>query len=219
MIRVRAVLTVLLLPAMAVTGEAYGQFPVKTDAGGVSLETFAYEMLIAEVAGQQGNASLSARAYVDLSKRTRDPRVAQRATEIALYARMNGLAIEAAQVWHDSDQSSVRALQALAGLLVSAERFDEALPYVRKLAAANPTEAFTQLDRSVARSQDKVAALNLVRKLADGFPALPEAHLGVAQAAQRAGERELALQEVRRALYLRSNWDAANKLEREILER
>ena len=41
---------------------------------------------------------LAAQAYVDLAKKTRDPRVAKRATEIALYARMGDLATESARV-------------------------------------------------------------------------------------------------------------------------
>src|SRR5262249_52757430 len=66
-------------------------------------ENLLYEYLLAEIAGQRGNAALSAQAYVDLAKRTRDPRIARRATEIALYARMNNAAIEAATVWHEAD--------------------------------------------------------------------------------------------------------------------
>ncbi len=52
-------------------------------------ERLLYEMLLAEIAAQRGNVALSAQAYGDLAKRTRDPRIARRATEIALYARMN----------------------------------------------------------------------------------------------------------------------------------
>jgi hypothetical protein len=49
-----------------------------------------YEFLIAEIAGQRGNLGLSAQAYADLAKRTRDPRVAERATEMAPRACSSG---------------------------------------------------------------------------------------------------------------------------------
>src|SRR5262245_9320035 len=62
-------------------------------------ETVLYEFLLAEIATQRGNVALAAQAYVDLAKRTRDPRIARRAAEVALYARINNAAIEAAQVW------------------------------------------------------------------------------------------------------------------------
>ena len=116
-------------------------------------ETLLYEFLLAEVAGQRGNVALSAQAYVDLAKRTRDPRIARRATEVALYARMNNAAVEAATVWHETEPGSTRPLQALAGLLVAAGRYDEALPSLKKLLAGSandPASGFTQLTRTLA---------------------------------------------------------------------
>src|SRR6267378_2990309 len=71
-------------------------------------ENLLYEFLLAEIAGQRGNVALSAQAYVDLAKRTRDPRIARRATEVALYARMNNAAVEAATVWHETEPVSPR---------------------------------------------------------------------------------------------------------------
>src|SRR5207253_10566921 len=71
-------------------------------------ENLLYEFLLAEIAIQRGNAALSAQAYVDLAKRTRDPRIARRATEVALYARMNNAAIESATIWHETEPGSTR---------------------------------------------------------------------------------------------------------------
>src|SRR6266571_2100693 len=65
-----------------------------SDPTGFLLVPFGALRLLAEIAGQRGNLGLSAQAYVDLAKRTRDPRIARRATEVALYARMNGAAID-----------------------------------------------------------------------------------------------------------------------------
>src|SRR5882672_6666004 len=116
-------------------------------------ETVLYEFLLAEIATQRGNVGLAAQAYVDLAKRTRDPRIARRAAEVALYARMNGAAIEAAQVWQEADPQSVRARQALAGLLLNAGRYDEALPHLKRMLAegdTKPAESFAQLNRAIA---------------------------------------------------------------------
>src|SRR6267143_7189525 len=156
-------------------------------------ESMLYEFLLAEIAIQRGNAALSAQAYVDLAKRTRDPRIARRATEVAaLYARMNNAAIDAATVWHETEPGSARALEALAGLLVAAGRYDEALPNLKKLltgsSANDPANGFTQLTRTLANAQDKQAALKLVRSLAADYPKLAEAHFAVARAAVNAGD-------------------------------
>jgi len=181
-----------------------------------------YEFLIAEIASQRGNAALSAQAYVDLARRTRDPRIARRATEIALYARMNNTAIDAANIWHETEPGSTRALQALSGLLVAVGRYGEALPNLKKLLASpgtDPAIGFTQLTRTLANAQDKQAALKLVRSLAADYPALPQAHYAVAQAAANAGEDRAALEEARKAGQLRPDWEAAVLLEAQLLQK
>ena len=186
-------------------------------------ETLLYEFLLAEIAIQRGNAALSAQAYVDLAKRTRDPRIARRATEVAaLYARMNNAAIDAATVWHETEPGSTRALEALAGLLVAAGRYDEALPNLKKLltgAANDPANGFTQLTRTLANAQDKQAALKLVRSLAADYPKLAEAHFAVARAAVNAGDERVALEETRKAGQLRPDWEAAVLLEAQVLQK
>src|SRR5713226_7317668 len=181
-----------------------------------------YEFLLAEIAGQRGNTALSAQAYVDLAKRTRDPRIARRATEVALYARMNNAAIDAATLWHETEPGSTRPLQALAGLLVAAGRYDEALPNLKKLltgAANDPANGFTQLTRTLANAQDKQAALKLVRSLAADYPTLAEAHFAVARAAVNAGDERVALEETRKAGQLRPDWEAAVLLEAQLLQK
>ncbi len=185
-------------------------------------ENLLYEFLLAEIAGQRGNVGLSAQAYVDLAKRTRDPRIARRATEVALYARMHNAAIDAAKIWYETDVDSTRPLQALAGLLVAGGRYSEALPYLKKLLAgstAGPANGFTQLTRTLANAQDKRAALKLVQDLAADHPKLAQAHLTVAQAAANAGEDPLAIEEARKARQLRPDWETAVLLEAQLLQK
>jgi tetratricopeptide (TPR) repeat protein len=185
-------------------------------------ENLLYEYLLAEIAGQRGNVALSAQAYVDLAKRTRDPRIARRATEIALYARMNNAAIEAATIWHDADPTSTRALQALAGMLVSVGRYDEALPRLKELLAGSASDTasgFTQLTRTLNNAQDKGAALRLTQNLAADYPKLPESHYAVARVALSAGDDRVALDEVRTARQLRPDWEAAALLEAQIVQK
>jgi tetratricopeptide (TPR) repeat protein len=185
-------------------------------------ETVLYEFLLAEIATQRGNVGLAAQAYVDLAKRTRDPRIARRATEVAMYARMTNAAVEAAQVWQETEPQSTRARQALAGLLINAGRYDEALPHFEKLlaeGAAKPPETFAQLGRALANAQDKKSALKLVRTLAQRYPRVPQAHFAVAQTAAATGEDDLAFAEIRQAQALRPDWESAVLFEAQLLQR
>ena len=185
-------------------------------------EAVLYEYLLAEIAGQRGSVGLSAQAYADLAKRTRDPRIARRATEVALYARMPTAAIDAAKIWYETEPSSMQALQALVSLLINTKRHEEALPYLQKLLAAegdNAGDGFLQLSRLLANSQDKALTLKLVQQLAQPYPKLAQAHFAVGQAAAAAEQRELALAEVRVASKLRPDWELAALLEAQLLQR
>ena len=185
-------------------------------------EAMLYEYLIAEIAGQRGSIGLSAQAYADLARRSRDPRIARRATEVALYARMPNAAIDAAKIWYETEPSSMQALQTLVSLLINAKRHEEALPYLQQLLAAggdNASDGFLQLSRLLGNSQDKGLTLKLVQQLAQPYARLAQAHFAVAQAAVAAEQWELALAEVRVASKLKPDWELAALLEARLLQR
>ena len=183
-------------------------------------EAVLYEYLLAEIAGQRGSVGLSAQAYADLARRTRDPRIARRATEVALYARMPAAAIEAARIWYETEPSSMQALQTLTNLLINSKRQDEALPYLQKLIDGDASgEVFLRLGRLLANNQDKVLTLALVQQLAGPHPKAAQARFAVAQAASTAEQYDLALVEVRAAARLKQDWDLPVLLEAQLLQR
>ena len=185
-------------------------------------EPVLYEMLLGEIALQRGDAALAAQTFADLAQRTRDPRVARRAVEIANIARTPQFALQAARVWHEADPASVQALQTVAALLVRERRVEEAEPYLAKLLARDGDAAangFLQLGRLLAGNPDKQANLRLVRTLAERHPDLPQARLAVAQAALAANDEATALAETRRAAAMRPGWEPAAIYEAQILQR
>src|SRR5712691_6395813 len=158
-----------------------------------------YEFLLGEIALQRGDAALAAQTYLDLAKRTRDPRVARRA-------------IEAAKTWQEIEPGSPQALQVVAALLVSAKRVDEAEPYLVKLLTAEGVSlenGFMQLNRLLSGNPDKASNLRVVKNLDAPYPQLAQAHFAVAQAAFAAGEDAAAIASIRRAQALRPEWETA----------
>ena len=185
-------------------------------------EPMLYEFLLGEIALQRGDHGLAAQTFLDLARRTRDPRVARRAVEVANQARMPALALEAARTWQELDPSSPQTLQVLSALLIANRRGEEALPYLEKLLAAegvNLENGFMQLNRMLAASPDKAANLRVVRRLVDKHPLLPQAHFALAQAASAAGDEAAAVAAVRRAAALRPDWELAALLEAQIVQR
>jgi tetratricopeptide (TPR) repeat protein len=185
-------------------------------------EPVLYEFLLGEIALQRGDTRLAAQTFLDLAKRTRDPRVARRAVEIANQARVPQLALEAAKTWYELEPGSSHALQVVAAVLIANKKVEEALPYLEKLLASsgvNLESGFMQLNRLLAGNPDKAANLRVVRKLASRHPQLAQAHFAVAQAAAAAGDDTAALDAVRRAGALRPEWELAALLEAQIVQK
>jgi len=221
----RSVKCLLAAAALAVTAlAACAQVPrgqskdIKEDLNEPTL----YEFLLGEIALQRGDAQLAAQTYLDLAKRTRDPRVARRAVEVASQARLADLAIDAAKLWQELEPTSPQALQITAALLVGAKRVEEAEPYLEKLLVSegvNLENGFMQLNRLIAGNPDKAANSRLVRKLAAKYPQLPQAHYAVGQAALTANEDDAALASSRRAQELKPEWEPAVMLEAQALQK
>ncbi len=207
------------------------------DGTGLTADVF-YRLLLGDVALQRGETSLAARAYYEAARDTRDPRIARRATEVALAARMRGLAQESATLWANLDPTAERPKQVLAAL--AAGGAGRAVPdggldsEVRQklekviadaaLTERGAGEIFLQLNRFFGEAQDRRQVYELVRELARPYPNSPEAHFAVSLAAFNGGVPEsngdnTALVEIDRALALKPDWERGALLRAEIVAR
>src|SRR5882724_304514 len=171
-----------------------------------------YKFLLAEIAGQRGSYQVAAQAYLELARSTRDPRIARRATELALYGRQTEIALEAAKIWLAAEKGSTAARQTLVALFVTANNLQAARPLLEEILASESTNvgpSLMQLHALVAKHPDKNAVLTLVSDLVKPYRQLPEAHFAVAQAALAANKYDAALVEIREALRIRPDWEAA----------
>lgn len=185
-------------------------------------EQLMFKIVLAEVAVQRGQMQVAVPAYLDLARETSDPRLAQRATEVAWNARFVDSAIEAAGIWLQADPQSQQARQVLAALLVNQAQLASALPHLEKWLQAdeaNAGQSFLQITSLLARHKDKKAVLELMQGLARAYSGVPEARFAVAQAAWNAENIELALSETRAALALRPDWELAALFQAQVLQR
>lgn len=181
-----------------------------------------YQFLVAEIAGQRGELGIATEAYLDLAKVTRDPRIAKRATEVALYAQQAAAARSAASLWLDVQPDSLSAQKSLTALLVNDGKLNEARPLLEKLISAegdNAGAGFMHLDVLLTRQKDKMAALALVKSLAKPYPDLAEAHFAIAQAAANAVRYGEALDEIKAAAQLKPGWEPAALLQFQLIGR
>lgn len=171
-----------------------------------------YQFLIAEIAGARGNIGLAIEAYRDLARTTRDPRVAQRAAQVAIFARRLDVALEVARLWAELDPDSPQAKQMVTTLMSASLRPEDLAQHLsRQLSAEgiNLPLALLQLNRALARIQDKRQVLRIVEQVTTPYLGVAEAHFARAVAAFGAQDSVRALVETERALAARPDWEQA----------
>jgi tetratricopeptide (TPR) repeat protein len=215
------------------TQGAYAQAPAQTAPRGkpaapsnlpaVELsQELLYKFMLGEIALQRGQPQLAVQTFLEIARETRDPRVAQRATEIAWNARMPKEALEAASLWQKADPSSAQARQVMAALLVNQERLGDAQPHLEQWLAADKDNAgrnFVQLAQLLSRHKDKQAVLELVRALARPYNHIAEVRLAVAQTAWNANDLEVSQAESRAALGIKPDFELAALFQVQVLQR
>jgi len=179
-----------------------------------------YEYLLTEIANQRGHKALAVEGSADIAQKTRDPRLAKRAAQLALESNDMNKAIDAFRFWQEIEPAATMATRVLSSLLLRGGRLEEArVEFVKVLKADEPEvgKTFLQLYPMIASYPDKAAVVQLMRGLAAPYPEVAEAHLVVAQLA--VSDELLALNEVRQARKLRPEWDAPVALEAQLLRR
>lgn len=181
-----------------------------------------YQINVAEIALQRGELGGAYATYLQLGQTTRDPRLARRATDIALYGGDRDSALIAARLWQQLAPNSVQAAQTLLGLLVSGGYLDEAEPLLAAQLQHAPTDAlyqaqFLQLSRLLGAAPNKNEALALGERLLAPYAGNPYAQLGLAQLAATANQRTRALRACDAALRLKPEMEAAALLKAQLL--
>ena len=178
-----------------------------------------YQMLLSEIAAQRGEQEVAIGGLMDLAERSRDPRVAQRAAEIAFQSRRMREARSAVLLWLDIDPNAATARQAL-GVLVGVQGGrDRALENLNAMLRERerPAVVFTHLAGLLARYPEKAETAKIVAEMALPFSELPEAHYAVAVSAFAAGQLPAAEGAVDEALKRKPTWGRAAVMKAQLL--
>lgn len=167
-----------------------------------------FQVLASEIAIQRGQGGSAIATYLSLAAKTRDPRLARRATEIALAERSFDGALQGARLWRELAPRSALAAQTLETILLSVGRLPEAEPLlVQRLEQLRKDgdvgTFYRQFGLQMARFPDPAAALALLDRLSVRDASQPEARLAAALLADAAGKPARAAAEAARAHALR----------------
>ncbi len=152
---------------------------------------------------------------LDLAIRTRDPRVARRAAEIAFQARQTNEAKEALLIWLELEPESQVARQALGALLGTQGPLDKVFETMSQWLKVGSAEIkygkvlFAQMPYLLARYPDRQKIAMAVAEFSLPYQHLAEAQFAVGVTAMLAGNREAATAGLNNALKIRPDFSRA----------
>ncbi|HLQ27068.1 MAG TPA: tetratricopeptide repeat protein [Acidiferrobacterales bacterium] len=173
-----------------------------------------YDLLLGEIAGQRGYITLSVDMLTQAALKTRDPRLAERATSVALYAKHYAEALKTARLWVELQPENIESREALAEVLLELDHPQEAKQQFARILSlsTNPdnlAQAYLKTAAVLARSQNRATGVEIMQELVQLHAEKPEAYFALAHLAVRQGDLDKAQVSIDRALHLRPGWQEA----------
>jgi len=181
----------------------------------VSLEPeMLYDLLLGEIAGQRGQIGVAAATLGKVAQQTRDPRVAERATLAALYAKRYDEALQSARLWVELRPGDAEAREAMISALLELDRVTEAKSQFEALFGLEETrrnldQAYLRAAAVLGRASNRAAAIDVMQSLVALNPRSAAAHFAMAHLMVRGGDLDKALITIDEVLKLRPDWEEA----------
>ncbi len=164
-----------------------------------------YRIMLAEIAGQRGELGAALETYMDLARSTRDVKLAERATRVAVYARDIEAATEAATIWVETDPRSPDPYQVLAAMALRGNDQELAFKHLQDMLdkAAGPLdEKLLMIASLLGREKDGELVLTLMERLLATRQNSPEALYAFSHVVARFGDLDRAAQLLEQTLAL-----------------
>jgi len=174
-----------------------------------------FRLVYAEIALQRGEPGPAYGELLRVASQTKDPRIARRATEVALQARAMPQALDAAELWHRLAPLDRESEQSYASLLVANGRHEQARPLLERQIAqsSSPVDTLDRLQQVLARSPDPAKGDAMLEEIARRYLADPatafETRIILARGARAAHDNAAAVAHARAALALRPDSEPA----------
>ncbi len=138
-------------------------------------QEYMFNILVAEIARLNGNYTLAAKSFFDIASKTRDWKMAERATQAALYAQRYYKAAQAAHLWVALAPNDLKARKILVNILLNQKRIDEAVVYLEAMFdnIQDEQEPLKSVIENILEQKNPAIALKLLEKLIANHPDHP----------------------------------------------
>lgn len=116
-----------------------------------------YQLLAAELAGKQGRFDLALDYYLNQTRLTRDPAVAERATRIAQFLRRTDAVMDASRLWSEIEPDNIEPLHIQANILLHERQFEAALPLLEQVLDQGGEEALALIAGQTEEMSPEIA--------------------------------------------------------------
>lgn len=127
-----------------------------------------YRLLVGEITARDGDPGAGFALILDSARKTNDPLLYQRATELALQSRAGDAALQAAQAWKQAHPNSREANRYVLQILIALNRITETLDPLKRGLTLTPLAeqslAISAVPRAYARASDKKQAATVVEE-------------------------------------------------------
>jgi len=169
----------------------------------------AFDLMVAEIALNQGNTELAIERYIALALLQDNPAIAERAVRVAVYGQDLEAAAVAAQRWIELEPDRIEARQVVATIYIRQDKAEEAFTFIDNLietSELDDAQLFPPLLGILAREKNTETGLAVSRRIADKHADRAHAqHVhgmlatqnGLAEEALEYLDRSLALEEIK----------------------
>jgi len=174
-----------------------------------------YLLLVAEISAQKGDLQTSVANYLKASLLSEDPKIAERATRVASFARDYKSAMIAAERWALLRPKHLDTYHSLVILYLRNKLIDQAagaVEEVLKLAKKSKIQGFGHLIALLNNESDKVAVLLLMDKVVAAHSGNAFAHFAYARLALQFKQFGKAKIHAEKTLELKPDYDIAQSL-------
>lgn len=179
-----------------------------------------YHILVAELAGKRGHFQVALENYQIAARASNDPKVSERAVNIAQFMDNKVAMLEMARRWYDLAPDNIQARQILALALLRNGLLDEAMPHldaVRLAAVKDGQEGFSAVNKLFAHLQDSEIGFQVMQRLRERYPQSKFVLYYYALSAKEAEHYEQGLEGLEAVLMIDPQWGQAYLLRTQIM--
>ena len=180
-----------------------------------------YDLLLAEMALQRNDYDLAFKKYYEAAKKTRDSRLARKATRVTLFSKNDDQTFKAVKLWSELQPDNIDVLQIYASSLINRKQDQEALRYLKKIIARSDSfdAGFQRAVGLLDTIKEPVRLTSLFAELAKGHEDRAIVKLNQAKLSFKLGDNAGAERHLNEALAINPDYLEASMLKIQLLKK